>query len=130
MFLGNFSPNDWGGVIGSMAAMGEKDQHGCAARSVPAVKERYRSGQTDGNRRILEAPCATTGWLRSHAVRALRLHETGGPDGVKTLQERRRLYGATIKDALTTLWGASDRCAAAALVITPVLRRPLSNMDN
>jgi hypothetical protein len=35
MFLGSFSPNDWGGVIGSMA---EKDQHGCAARSVLAVK--------------------------------------------------------------------------------------------
>jgi hypothetical protein len=58
------------------------------------------SGQTDGKRRILEALCATTGWRRGHPVPALRPHETGGPDGIKTLQERRRMkIGLAVRPA-------------------------------
>ncbi len=49
--------------------------------------------------------CATTGWHRKHAVRALRRHETVTLNGIQALRERRRRYGATIKDALTALLG-------------------------
>ena len=96
IFTGNFSPMaGWRHRIGSTTSMGEKDQHG-AARSVSAVTERDRSHQTDGNGRIVDRLCATAS-LRSHAVRALRQHETGGREGVKTLQERRRMYGVTTR---------------------------------
>src|SRR6266851_1397118 len=76
---------------------------------VSAVTERYRSAKRAEKGRILDALCATTGWHRKHAVRALRQHETVGPDGVEAPQERRRRYGATIEDALTALWEAPDR---------------------
>ena len=64
--------------------------------------------------------CATTGWHRKHAVRALRQHET--PNGIQAPRERRRRYGATIKDALTALWEASDRvCGKRLKVMIPTL---------
>jgi hypothetical protein len=53
-------------------------------------------------------------------VRALRPHDT--PNGLRASRERRRRYGATIKDALTALWEASDRiCGKRLKVMIPTL---------
>ena len=95
---------------------------GARREVVSAVTERYRSAKRAEKGRILDALCATTGWHRKHAVRALRQHETVGPDGVEAPRERRRRYGATIKDALTALWEASDRvCSKRLKVMIPTL---------
>jgi Integrase core domain len=48
-------------------------------------------------------------------VRALRRHET--PNGIQAPRERRRRYGAAIKDALTALWEASDRVCGKRLKV-------------
>jgi hypothetical protein len=62
------------------------------------------------------------GWHRKQVVRALRRHETVTPSEVGTPRERRRRYGATIKDALTALWEASDRvCGKRLKVMIPTL---------
>jgi len=95
---------------------------GARREVVSAVTERYRSAKRAEKGRILDALCATTGWHRKHAVRALRQHETVGPDGVKAPRERRRRYGATIRDAMTALWEASDRvCGKRLKVMIPIL---------
>jgi hypothetical protein len=80
---------------------------GARREVVSAVAERYRSARRTEKGRILDELCATTGWHRKHAVRALRRHET--PNRIYARRARRRRYGAIIKDALTALWEASDR---------------------
>jgi len=95
---------------------------GARREVVSAVTERYRSAKRAEKGRMLDALCATTGWQRKHAVRALRQHETVGSGGVEAPRERRRRYGATIKDALTALWEASDRvCGKRLKVMIPTL---------
>ena len=95
---------------------------GARREVVSAVMERYRSAKRAEKGSILDALCATTGWHRKHAVRALRQHETVGSDGVEAPRERRRRYGATIKDAMTALWEASDRvCGKRLKVMIPIL---------
>jgi hypothetical protein len=95
---------------------------GALREVVSAVTERYRSAKRAEKGRILDALCATTGWHRKHAVRALRQHETIAPDGAEAPRERRRRYGATIKDAMTALWEASDRvCGKRLKVMIPIL---------
>jgi hypothetical protein len=95
---------------------------GARREVVSAVTERYRSAKRAEKGRILDALCATTGWHRKHAVRALRQLETVGPGEVEAPGERRRRYGATIKDALTALWEASDRvCSKRLKVMIPTL---------
>ena len=69
-----------------------------------------------------------TGWHRKHAVRALRQNETVTADEAGAPRERRRAYGATIKDALTVLWEASDRVCGKRLkamipTVLPALER-------
>jgi hypothetical protein len=93
---------------------------GARREVVSAVAERYRSTRRTEKGRILDELCATTGWHRKHAVRALRQHET--PNGIQAPRERRRRYGATIKDALMALWEASDRvCGKRLKVMIPTL---------
>jgi hypothetical protein len=95
---------------------------GARREVVSAVTERYRSAKRAEKGRILDALCATTGWHRKHAVRALRQHETVGPGEVEAPRERGCRYGATIKDALTALWEASDRvCGKRLKVMIPTL---------
>src|SRR6202165_4263340 len=96
---------------------------GARREVVSAVMERYRSAKRAEKGSILDALCATTGWHRKHAVRALRHHEAGA---VGVLRERRRRYGVTIKDAWTALWEASDRvCGKRLKVMIPTLLRAL-----
>jgi hypothetical protein len=95
---------------------------GARREVMSAVMERYRSATRAEKGRILNALCATTGWHRKHAVRALRRRATVGPGEVGAPQERKRRYGATIKDALTALWEASDRvCGKRLKVMIPTL---------
>ena len=95
---------------------------GARREVVFAVTERYRTAKRAEKGRILDALCATTGWHRKHAVRALRQHEPARPNGVEAPRERGRKYGATIKDALTALWEASDRvCGKRLKVMIPIL---------
>src|ERR1700757_3555391 len=93
---------------------------GARREVLSAVAERYRSAKRAAKGRILDELCATTGWHRKHAVRALRPNQTVDEAGAS--RERRRSYGATIKDALTALWEASDRvCGKRLKVMIPTL---------
>ncbi|MET4222654.1 hypothetical protein ABIB00_007893 [Bradyrhizobium sp. LB14.3] len=74
---------------------------GARREIVSAATERYRVGQTGGEGRILDALCATTGWHRKHAVRALGQHEPVRSNGVEARESAAAKYGATINDALT-----------------------------
>src|SRR5262244_2453751 len=99
---------------------------GARREVVSAVAERYRSARRAGKGRILDELCATTGWHRKHAVRALRQRETVRILDPEAPRARRRRYGATIKDALTALWEASDRmCGKRLKVMMPTLLPPL-----
>src|ERR1700728_3125977 len=93
---------------------------GARREVVSAVRERYRSAKGAEKGRILDALCATTGWHRKHAVRALRQYVTVGQVEAEARQERKRRYGATVKDAMTALWEASDRvCGKRLKVMIP-----------
>ena len=70
---------------------------GARREVVSAVAERYRSARRAGKGRILDELCATTGWHRKHAVRALRQRETVTVLGQEAPRARRRRYGATIR---------------------------------
>jgi hypothetical protein len=95
---------------------------GARREVVSAVTERYRLAKRAEKGRILDELCATTGWHRKHAVRALRQHEAVTPGEVGAPRVRKRRYGATIKDALTALWEASDRmCGKRLKVMIPTL---------
>ena len=101
---------------------------GARREVVSAVIERYRSAQRMEKGRILDELCAMTGWHRKHAVRALRAYEAVTADESEASRERRRKYGATIKDALTALWEASDRVCGKRLkvmiaTVLPALER-------
>jgi hypothetical protein len=108
-----------------------------------AVAERYWSAGRVEKGRILDALCRTTGWHRKHAVRALRRRVVDKAVETEAPRERKRRYGATIKDALTALWEASaclrqaargddpDPCAgigATRPVAAVVLRGRLSSL--
>ena len=95
---------------------------GARREVVSAVMERYRSAKRAEKGRMLDALCATTGWHRKHAVRALGRRATVGSGEVEASEERKRRYGATIKDAMTALWEASDRvCGKRLKVMIPTL---------
>src|SRR6478752_8216925 len=74
--------------------MAGKISMGARREVVSAVAERYRSAKRAEKGRILDELCATTGWHRKHAVRALRRRETVGPGEVEAIRKRSRRYGA------------------------------------
>jgi hypothetical protein len=95
---------------------------GARREVVSAVTDRYRSAKRAEKGRILDELCATTGWHRKHAVRALRQRKTVAPGEFVAVRERSRRYGTTTKDALTALWEASDRvCGKRLKVMIPTL---------
>jgi hypothetical protein len=95
---------------------------GARREVLSAVAERYWSAGRVEKGRILDALCRTTGWHRKHAVRALRRRVVDKAVETPALRERKRRYGATIKDALTALWEASDRvCGKRLVAMIPTL---------
>jgi hypothetical protein len=68
---------------------------GARREVVSAVTERYRSAKRSEKGRILDELCATTGWNRKHAVRALRQRKTVTPGEFVAARERSRRYGAS-----------------------------------
>ena len=102
---------------------------GARREVVWAVAERYGAAGRREKGRILDELCATMGWHRKHAVRALGRHGTGKPAGAEDRTSGRRKYDATIKDAVTALWEASDRvCGKRLVVMIPALGQRLSGM--
>jgi len=91
------------------------------------VAERYRSAGRIEKGRMLDALCRTTGWHRKHAVRALRRRVVDKAVEIEAPRERKRRYGATIRDALTALWEASDRvCGKRLVAMIPTLMPALA----
>jgi hypothetical protein len=102
--------------------MARKISMGARREVLSAVAERYGSAGRVEKRRILDALCRTTGWHRKHAVRALRRRVVDEAVESGTPRKRQRRYGATIKDALTALWEASDRvCGKRLVAMIPTL---------
>jgi Integrase core domain len=108
--------------IGSVVRMAGTISMGARREVLSAVAERYRSAGRVEKGRILDALCQTTGWHRKHAVRALRRRVADEVAKTPAPRERKRRYGATIKDAVTALWEASDRvCGKRLVVMIPTL---------
>jgi hypothetical protein len=102
--------------------MARKISMGARREVLSAVAERYWSAERMEKGRILDALCRTTGWHRKHAVRALRRRVINRAVETEAPSERKRRYGATIKDALTALWEASDCvCGKRLVVMIPTL---------
>jgi hypothetical protein len=100
--------------------MAGKISMGARREVLAAVAERYRVAGRSEKGRILDELCATTGWHRKHAVRALSGNCSSAP--VEGLPRRRRRKYDAIGDALTALWEASDRvCGKRLVVMIPTL---------
>src|SRR5437763_8187935 len=85
----------------SVSSMARSISMGARREVMGVVVERYRSAKRSQKGCILDELCATTGWHRKHAVRALRQREAVTLGEVGASRERRRRYGSTTKGALT-----------------------------
>lgn len=104
--------------------MAGKISMGARREVLTAVAERYRSAGRSEKGKILDELCATTGWHRKHAVRALSGRGSSAP--VERMGVRRRHKYDAIRDALTALWEASDRvCGKRLVAMIPILLPPL-----
>lgn len=91
-----------------------------------AIATRYKRSDKAGKGRILDELCATTGWHRNHARKALATALK--PKIVKPRKPRKPLYGAEIIAALRFCWavlGAASgkRLGPALPELVPILRR-------
>ena len=94
---------------------------GARREVLAAVADRYRSGTRSEKGRILDELCATTGWHRKHAVRALSVGGSSIPAKATAVGWRGCKYHS-IRDALTALWEASDRvCGKRLVAMIPTL---------
>ena len=85
---------------------------------VRAVGERYRAGTRVEKRRILDEFVAVTHWHRKHAIRTLNVE--GSVECER--RPRARVYDDAIRQALVTLWEASDRvCGKRLRPLLPAL---------
>jgi hypothetical protein len=114
---GRASPNRVGGADGGT------DQHGRAARGFVGGGGTLSVGAAEGegahSRRavrhggLASQACSARAWTTRHGE---------GGRGRGTAFSRRRKYDATIKDAVTALWEASDRvCGKRLVVMIPTL---------
>jgi Integrase core domain len=99
---------------------------GARREVLAAVVERYRAAGRAGKGRILGELCATTGWHRKHAVRALSARaadRASSPVECEAGPKRRRWRKYEgVRDALTALWEASDHvCGKRLVAMIPAL---------
>ena len=94
---------------------------GARRELLAVVAERYRATGRREKGLILDELCATTGWHRKHALRALSRSGSKSLAEERAARRRGRRYDA-IKDALIALWEASDRvCGKRLVVMIPTL---------
>lgn len=91
-----------------------------------AIATRYRRADKAGKGRILDELCATTGWHRNHARKALG--QAGRPRIVKPRTPRRPRYGPDVIAALVFCWAvqgmpAGKRLAPFLAELVATLRR-------
>jgi hypothetical protein len=102
---------------------------GARREVLAAVADRYRAASRREKGRMLDELCATTGWHRKHAVRALSASRSRGPVEERAARQRGRKYEG-IRDALTALWEASDHvCGKRLVVMIPTLLEALERHE-
>nr|WP_240482864.1 transposase [Rhodococcus opacus] len=90
-----------------------------------AIATRYKRADKPGKAKILDEPCATTGWHRDHARKALRAALI--PKVVRPRTGRPPMYGPNVVAALIFCWAvlgmpAGKRLAPALPDLVPILR--------
>lgn len=98
--------------------MGEAISGEARRELVRAVGQRYRAGTHEEKRRILDEFVAVTQWHRKHAIRTLNVEGSAACER----RPRTRVYDDAIRQALLTLWEASDRvCGKRLRPLLPTL---------
>jgi hypothetical protein len=90
---------------------------------VVALAARYASSNRPERGRILDEFVAVSGLHRKHAMRVLRVAQSGRRSGPRPA---RRLYDEAVREALIVIWEASDRiCGKRLRPLVPILAESL-----